>query len=176
MKTRNLKESEIKNIVKKVKILLITAAEPEKKALLNAMKPLSNQREILKVVGKKTAYHIGRLGLYPVAHVHCKNQGSAGSGGSMLAVTDALNEIKGLNVCIMVGIAYYDNKEFEIHHGIFLCSEKLVDNDRPFRNFLWTGCSQRKDCCLYPQRASWQTDLFRDPGIYNPDPGYGCIT
>lgn len=185
MKTRNLKELEIINIVKRVKILLITAAEPEKKALLNTMKPLSNQKEILKVVGKKTAYHIGRLGLYPVAHVHCKNQGSVGSGGSMLTVADALNEIKGVHVCVMVGIAYgankdkqnigdvlvsnaiqtsesiristddngkvriddrnellipgeiirnqflsfdYDNREYEIHHGIFLCGEKLVDN------------------------------------------------
>ena len=48
MQTRNLKESEIKNIVKKVKILLITAADPEERALLRIMKPLLNQTEILK--------------------------------------------------------------------------------------------------------------------------------
>lgn len=185
MRTRNLKEKEIKTILKKVKILIITVADPEKKALRNAMKPLPNQKEILKIAGMKTVYNVGSLGAYPIAHIHCNNQGSVGTGGSILTVAGALNEIRGTKMCIMVGIAFgadsekqqigdvlvsssvqtyesvristdengkikiedrnkllipgeiirnqflsfdYDNKKYSIHHGIFLCGEKLIDN------------------------------------------------
>lgn len=185
MRTRNLKEKEIKAILKKVKILIITATDPEKKALRNALKPLPNQKEILKIAGMKTVYYVGTFGAYPIAHIHCNNQGSVGIGGSILTVAEALNEIKDIKMCIMVGIAFgadsekqkigdvlvsssvqtyesvristdedgnlriddrnklltpggiirnqflsfdYDNRSYNIHHGIFLCGEKLVDN------------------------------------------------
>lgn len=50
MKTRTFMEQEIRDIIKKVKILIVTAAEPEKRALLNVMKPMLKQKEILTIV------------------------------------------------------------------------------------------------------------------------------
>lgn len=50
MKTRTFMGQEIRDIIKKVKILIVTAAEPEKRALLNVMKPMLKQKEILTIV------------------------------------------------------------------------------------------------------------------------------
>lgn len=122
MTTKDIKQSEVKTILKKLKILIITAAEPEKKALLNAMKPLKDQKDIMKVVGKKAAYHVGMLGLYPVVHAHCKNQGSVGTGGSMLTVKEALNEMKDIKICLMVGIAYGADENKQSYGDVLVSS------------------------------------------------------
>ena len=185
MTTKDIKQKDVKTLLKRIKILIITAAEAEKVALHSVMKPLKDQNDIMKVVGQKTVYYIGMLGFYPVAHVHCKNQGTVGTGGSMLTIKEALDEIKEIKICLMVGIAYgadddkqsygdvlissavqttesfristgawgsvklddrntlltpgevirnqfinfdYEDKEYKIFRGIFLCSEKLIDN------------------------------------------------
>lgn len=187
MTTKDIKQQEVKAILKKVKILIITAADPEKKALHSAMKPLKDEKDILKIIGKKTVYYVGMLGNYPVAHAHCKNQGSVGTGGSMLTVKEALDEIKEIKICLMVGIAYgadedkqnygdvlvssavqtiesfristgtrgkvklddrnklltpgeiirnqfmnfdYEDRDYSIFRGVFLCGEKLIDNKK----------------------------------------------
>lgn len=46
---------------KKISFLLVTAAEPEKKAVLKVMRPMEGEKEFIKAVGKNMSYEIGVL-------------------------------------------------------------------------------------------------------------------
>lgn len=88
----------------------MTAAEPERKAVLNVMRPMEGETEIIKAVGENMSYDIGVLGKYSVAHVYCENQGSIKEGASILTTQEAMKEVKPI-ACVMIGIAYGADKE-----------------------------------------------------------------
>ncbi len=111
----------------KISFLLVTAAEPEMKAVLKAMRPLERKREIIKAVGKNQSYNIGTLGKYSVAHVFCKDQGSIKEGASILTINEALREIRP-KACVMIGIAYGADKEKQAI-GDVLISEAVQPYD-----------------------------------------------
>lgn len=89
---------------------MITAAEPEKKAVLNVMRPMEGETEIIKAVGENMSYEIGVLGKYSVAHVYCENQGSIKERASILTTQEDMKEVKPI-ACVMIGIAYGADKE-----------------------------------------------------------------
>lgn len=93
-----------------IAILLVTAAKPEKEALLSVMRPKSGKGELDHAIGKNVTYNIGLFGKYLVAHVFCENQGSLKEKASILTIQEALQEIKPKAV-IMIGIAFGANKE-----------------------------------------------------------------
>ncbi len=51
----------------KTSFLLVTAAEPEKKAVLKVMRPLQRGTEFIRAVGENLSYDIGAMGRYSVA-------------------------------------------------------------------------------------------------------------
>ena len=112
---------------KSISFLLVTAAEPEKKAVLKVMRPMEGETEFIKAVGKNISYEIGVLGRYSVAHVYCENQGSIKEGASILTTQEAMNEVKP-KACVMIGIAYGADKE-EQKIGDILISEYIQPYD-----------------------------------------------
>ena len=62
--------------VKQVTAVLLTANEIEKRVVLEAMEPMDGMDQFQIAIGEETSYEIGTLGIYKVAHVHCKNQGN----------------------------------------------------------------------------------------------------
>lgn len=95
---------------KKVSFLLVTAAEPEKEAVLRVMRPMRGSSELIRAVGQNLSYEIGILGKYSVAHVFCENQGSVKEGASILTTQEAMREVEP-KACVMIGIAYGADKE-----------------------------------------------------------------
>lgn len=95
---------------KNISFLLITAAEPEKKAVLDVMRPMEGETEFIKAVGENVSYEVGVLGKYSVAHVFCENQGSVKEGASILTTQEAMKEVNP-KACVMIGIAYGANEE-----------------------------------------------------------------
>lgn len=94
----------------KISFLLVTAAKPEKEAVLKAMRPLEGETELITAVGKNQSYDVGIFGKYSVAHVFCENQGSIKEGAAILTTHEAMSEIKP-KACVMIGIAYGADKE-----------------------------------------------------------------
>lgn len=95
---------------KKVSFLLVTAAEPEKEAVLKVMRPMRGKAELIRAVGENLSYDIGIFGKYLVAHVFCENQGSVKEGASILTTQEAMREVEP-KACVMIGIAYGADKE-----------------------------------------------------------------
>lgn len=112
---------------KKVSFLLVTAAEPEKKAVLKVMRPMQGETGIIKAVGENLSYDIGVLGKYSVAHVFCENQGSIKEGASILTTQEAMSEVRP-KACVMIGIAYGAYKE-EQEIGDVLIAERVQPYD-----------------------------------------------
>lgn len=106
---------------KKISFLLVTAAEPEKEAVLKVMRPMQSGKELIKAVGENLSYEIGILGKYSVAHVFCENQGSVKEGASILTTQEAMREVEP-KACVMIGMAYGADKE-EQKIGDVLISE-----------------------------------------------------
>ncbi len=112
---------------KNISFLLVTAAEPEKKAVLKVMRPMEGETEFIKAVGENMSYEIGVLGKYSVAHVHCENQGSIKEGAAILTTQEAMSEVKP-KACVMIGIAYGADK-VEQKIGDVLISEYIQPYD-----------------------------------------------
>ena len=112
---------------KNISFLLVTAAEPEKKAVLREMRSLDGKKELIKAVGENLSYVVGVLGKYSVAHVHCENQGSVKEGASILTIQEAMKEVKP-KACVMIGIAYGADKETQ-KIGDVLISEAVQPYD-----------------------------------------------
>lgn len=112
---------------KKVSFLLVTAAEPEKEAVLKVMRPMQGGKELIRAVGENLSYEIGILEKYSVAHVFCENQGSVKEGASILTTQEAMREVEP-KACVMIGMAYGADKE-EQKIGDVLISERVQPFD-----------------------------------------------
>lgn len=86
-----------------VDVLVVTAVDVERDAVLRQLDPLDGRKQILKMPLDGNTYFVGRLGGLPVALV-MGEAGSAGRQGSALVVGDSISRWSPLAV-IMVGIA-----------------------------------------------------------------------
>ncbi|HTN85391.1 MAG TPA: SUMF1/EgtB/PvdO family nonheme iron enzyme [Sorangium sp.] len=87
-----------------IEVLIVTATETEKRAVLARMTPLPSKRGILKGPVGPATYYVGRLGTHGVALTMCR-MGAVGGGSSKDAVADGCKEWAPRAV-IMVGIAF----------------------------------------------------------------------
>lgn len=106
-----------------VDVLIVTAVDVERDAVLREMKPASDARRIRRAhVGKQTFY-LGRMGSYTVALTTCR-MGSAGRDASTLTVADAIDVCRPRCV-IAVGIAFGGNTA-KLKIGDVLVSSQVI--------------------------------------------------
>ncbi len=94
----------IDELKEKINILIITAADCEKKAINEELHPLDNEDDILEYRHDEDEYFIGKFGKYNVVHVK-SDEGNLGSHSSLMTMYKTLVLWNNLKIVIMLGIA-----------------------------------------------------------------------
>jgi len=103
-KEQSIAQTDLTDVERQFPILMITAVEVEREALLRRLTPLKARKRILKVhVGQET-YVLGRFGAFPVAITMCA-KGTSGRDASSLATQHGIAAWNPLAV-VMPGIAF----------------------------------------------------------------------
>ncbi len=97
-------ESVVKAALRGVKVLVVTATEVERSALLSRLAPPRGAEGILRGSVGELTVRVGRLGGYDVAHVECA-MGSLDRRGSALTTSNAITRLRPRAV-VTVGIAF----------------------------------------------------------------------
>jgi nucleoside phosphorylase len=87
----------------KIDILLVTAVDVERDAVIEVLEPLMGYNSILKITWSQNTYFVGQLGKVPIVLV-LGEAGTSGRQGSALLVDDSIKRWYPRAV-IMVGIA-----------------------------------------------------------------------
>ncbi|MFY9311390.1 MAG: hypothetical protein WAQ28_20255, partial [Bacteroidia bacterium] len=96
--------SELRALIPKIEILLLTVNDWERKALLSEMTPLDGKDGILQGALDRLTYHIGMFGNYCAAYTE-STMGSGGRHGATLIAKTAVDELKPKAV-LLLGIAF----------------------------------------------------------------------
>lgn len=104
IKQRDVNPDELRRLLEKVDVLLMTATPRETDAILSAMSPLSGESDLAIGTLSVDSYTVGRLGNYAVAHCQ-SGVGSTAADGSIATTCDAIREV-GPKVIFLVGIAF----------------------------------------------------------------------
>lgn len=86
-------------------VLLVTATKIETATLHQKLKPLPQETAIWKVRKYNATYFIGTFGRVRVAHVECGTMGTGSSMGSLITITNAINDLEP-KFALMLGIAF----------------------------------------------------------------------
>ncbi len=106
---------------------MVTATPIETFHVRNALKPLSDFSDVIKVPYFNQTYFVGAFGLFPAIHVQCNDMASHTAGGSILTASEAIQTWKPKAV-IMIGIAMgIDETETKQRIGDVLVSESVID-------------------------------------------------
>lgn len=162
----------IDDLKEKINILIITAADCEKKYLNNELFPIDGKDEILKYRYDDDEYFIGKFGQYNVVHVK-SDEGNLGSHSSLMTMYRALALWNNLKIAIMIGIACgtkTDRKEI----GDILIPEKIFYYEKckmSEKNNEVIFCNIIGDFLLEPSRRLFQ--IFSDNSDWNYVISYG---
>jgi len=115
--------SKIGGLRRHINILLVTVTKIETAALHNLLKPLPENRKILRISKAALTYYIGVLGNYRICHVACK-MGSVAAAGSLATTKQAIDDWNPKAI-IMVGIAFGNGGEDQ-RIGDVLLSEHVL--------------------------------------------------
>jgi len=115
---------EIKHLIPDINLLILTANEIESFHVKQALQPLNNFDDVLKVPHGQHTYFIGTFGEYQAVHVQLGKMGSMTDTGAILT---ALNSIEYWDpkAVVMIGVAMgIDDKKQQI--GDVLISETII--------------------------------------------------
>ncbi len=101
---KDVDQTRSKKLAADVDVLLITVTNVETNAVLNAMKPWPEEKEILRGSPSLINYWFGQFGRYRAAHCTC-TMGGGGRSGSAQTTADAINELQPKAV-LLLGIAF----------------------------------------------------------------------
>ena len=106
-----------------IDVVVLTAVERERNAVLRVLKPLEGQSFVRRVIKAGQTYYVGRLGEQRVVLSMCR-MGYAGPGGALLTTSRAIGGWHPKAV-IMVGIAFGRDPQ-EQNVGDVLVSEQVA--------------------------------------------------
>jgi nucleoside phosphorylase len=102
--SREIRQEGVSSSKERPRVLVVTAVECERDAVLRLMNPMRNRRRILRTsVGSET-YYLGKLNEYSIALTMCQ-KGTSSRDGAALAVYDSILALQP-QVVIGVGIAF----------------------------------------------------------------------
>jgi nucleoside phosphorylase len=115
---------ELKDLIPRLNLLVVTANDIETFHVRQALFPLPEFDEVIKVPHKNHTYFVGAFGEYSCIHVQCENMGSINAGGAILTVAGAIDEWQPKAV-LMVGVAMGAD-ETEQRIGDVLVAETII--------------------------------------------------
>jgi nucleoside phosphorylase len=119
--TKELAADEITGLANEIDLVIMTATEVERDAVLRRLGPLPPRRKIVTgFVGPET-YFVGRFGEFNVVVTKCR-MGSAGPGSATLAA-DQAQRIWRPRAIIMVGIAFGKDPTKQRYADVLVASE-----------------------------------------------------
>ena len=101
--TKNLRSDELVSLADKIDIVLLTATDTERDAVLRRLDPFLNRRSVLKGFSEQETYYLGKFGAFLTAVTKCR-MGSLDSGAATLATQHA-QRVWRPRAIVMVGIA-----------------------------------------------------------------------
>jgi nucleoside phosphorylase len=111
-----------KQIYNNINILILVATEIELTTVLQELKPIPSEKDILTCMIDTNFYYFGTFGIFPVAVLKC-DMGSTGRNASSIKVYNAISLLN-LKAIIMMGIAFgVDSKKQKV--GDILISKEL---------------------------------------------------
>ncbi|MBT1698377.1 hypothetical protein KK083_15920 [Fulvivirgaceae bacterium PWU4] len=114
----DLQSEDVRSILKKVDILIVTVNEAERASIFRLLLPIPEKNSILSINHQSYTYRIGRLGYHLVAHVQSQ-MGSIQPNASLLTVSTAIDVIKPKAV-IMVGVAFGINPDKQFKGDVLI--------------------------------------------------------
>lgn len=115
---------ELKEHVPNLNLLVVTANDIETFHVRQALLPLPEFDEVIKVPHKNHTYFVGSFGEYACIHVQCENMGSINAGGAILTVDGAIHEWQPKAV-LMVGVAMGSDESVQ-RIGDVLIAETII--------------------------------------------------
>ena len=100
----SVREEDLREDERCFPVVLMTAVEVERDAVLRLLKPMKSRRSVVRVYAHQETYFLGRFGAHRVVVTMCA-MGATGRGASILATDTAINRWKPQAV-IMPGIAF----------------------------------------------------------------------
>lgn len=121
---------EINHLVQDLNLLIITANDIETFHVRQALQPIPDFCDVIKVQIKNHTYFIGTFGEYRAIHVQCTTMGSMGSGGAILTTADAIDAWKP-SVVLMVGVAMGVDESKQRIGDVLICETVIsYENQR----------------------------------------------
>lgn len=114
-----------KDISLDIHFVLVVAVDIERDAVLKAMKPLSDEEKILKILDEESVYFAGKLGVYNCILVMCQ-MGTIGRDSSILATSNALKRWNPDGGVIMPGIAFGKNPEKQVLGDVIVATQIIA--------------------------------------------------
>ena len=115
---------EVRELIPQINLLLITANEIETFHVRQALLPLSEDADVIKVPHGLQTYFIGIFGEYLAVHVQLGKMGSSSYAGAILTAFESINNWKP-KVVLMIGVAMgVDDKKQRI--GDVLLSDTII--------------------------------------------------
>ncbi len=118
LETIYIQEIKIEKFKQEIKIIILTATDLEKEQVLSRLQPIYKNK-IYKIQSESNTYTIGKMGIYPVVHVHTEKGNS-----SILVTEDTIKKWSPI-LLIMVGIAFGKDKRKQ-KIGDVLISEGII--------------------------------------------------
>lgn len=157
--------TEIELIIETDLILLVTATNTETNALHDVLQFIPDFDGIVKSKKDNSTYYLGLLGKYLVAHVECGDMGSTSSMGSIITVSNAINNLNPKCV-IMVGIAFGTDKTKQsigdvlISRTIIPYEIQRIGNQLEYRSAKPEASNYLRDC--FKNIRDWEYSLPKE--------------
>lgn len=119
----SVRSEELSAVASEIDIVLITATDPELKAVMRRLEPYPNQGVVLKGFVEQETYYIGKFGTC-LAAVTRSEMGSLGSGSAILATQHAIR-IWRPRAIVMVGIAFAKNPSKQKIADVLVASQVI---------------------------------------------------
>ncbi|WP_426094778.1 hypothetical protein [Flavobacterium sp. DSR2-3-3] len=115
---------EVRELIPQINLLLITANEIETFHVRQALLPLNDETDVIKVPHGLHTYFIGIFGEYVAVHVQLGKMGSLSYAGAALTAFESINDWKP-KVVLMIGVAMGVNEEKQ-RIGDVLISDAII--------------------------------------------------
>lgn len=159
----DVSKKELEYLKKELEIIIFTAADVEKAAVLRYMNPLKSRRCIIKGHVKYETYYIGIIGVYNVVLVMCK-MGSVQKDSISLVSRDAYDFWEP-EIAILCGIAFGLKKKKQSIGDIIIAEEiKPDDVLRAGKKTIPRGISESCDLTLknrFKNEINWRYPLSK---------------
>jgi nucleoside phosphorylase len=128
-KERSLAYEELAPTERNFQLVIMTAVEIERDAVLRRLTPLSGRKRIIRTHVEQETYFLGRFGTYPAAVTMCA-MGSASRDAAILATEAAIDLWKPVAV-IMTGIAFGADEEKQAIADVLIATQIIpYENQR----------------------------------------------